>query len=74
MEFPEFFRLATEKNPFPYQVRLATAELLPELLDIPTGLGKTAATVLAWPWERGVFDCEDWVFESNLEYSNRAIN
>jgi CRISPR-associated endonuclease/helicase Cas3 len=52
MEFPEFFRRATSNDPFPYQVRLATAELLPELLDIPTGLGKTAAAVLAWLWRR----------------------
>ena len=59
IEFPEFFRRATGKGPFPYQVRLATAELLPQLLDIPTGLGKTAAAVLAWLWRRSRFAGEE---------------
>lgn len=39
-------------HPFPYQSRLAT-EPWPELINIPTGMGKTAAVVLAWLWKRG---------------------
>ena len=43
--------------PLPYQTRLATGDPLPSLLDVPTGLGKTAAAVLAWVWRRR-FACE----------------
>ena len=41
-DFAGFFTQAMgdERDPFPYQQRLAT-ESWPELLDIPTGLGKT---------------------------------
>ncbi len=57
--YREFFVTATgiEKGPYPYQERLAVGEEqrsfeLPELVDVPTGLGKTAAIVLAWLWRR----------------------
>jgi CRISPR-associated endonuclease/helicase Cas3 len=57
--YREFFRTATfdsnsqkGHDPYPFQVRLATGEKLPELIDIPTGLGKTDAVVLAWLWRR----------------------
>lgn len=50
--FSEFWLQATETDgPLPYQERLAFGEL-PSLLDVPTGLGKTAAAVLAWIWRR----------------------
>jgi len=55
VNYESFFRQAYgEKGikPFPYQRRLAE-ELWPEFLEIPTGLGKTAAVVLAWAWKRG---------------------
>ncbi|MGH7066599.1 MAG: DEAD/DEAH box helicase, partial [Acetobacteraceae bacterium] len=53
MRFEQFFSQATGKvaQPFPYQHRLATGPW-PELLRIPTGLGKTAAVVLAWIYKR----------------------
>ncbi|HEY4001494.1 MAG TPA: DEAD/DEAH box helicase, partial [Candidatus Xenobia bacterium] len=51
MDYQEFFQKATGRPPYPYQVRLAT-EPWPDLLDIPTGLGKTAAVTLAWLWKR----------------------
>lgn len=53
MNYPEFFQKVTGGNrrPFPYQDRLAT-EPWPELLDVPTGLGKTAAVVVAWLYKR----------------------
>ena len=53
--FTEFFQQATgveKADPYPYQMRLAEGEELPALLDIPTGLGKTLAVVLAWLWRR----------------------
>jgi len=50
--FESFFTQATRHKPFPYQTRMATSEALPQLIDIPTGAGKTAAVVLAWLWRR----------------------
>lgn len=56
MQFADFFSLATaHPAPFPYQTRLAT-EPWPDLLDVPTGLGKTAAVTLAWAYKRTVRD------------------
>ncbi|MBI4192433.1 MAG: CRISPR-associated helicase Cas3' [Betaproteobacteria bacterium] len=58
MTYDEFFRQATRSeaiprglSPLPYQRRLAEGSW-PDLLDIPTGLGKTAAVILAWVWKR----------------------
>jgi CRISPR-associated endonuclease/helicase Cas3 len=47
------WRLDTGCTPFPYQCRLSdTTTDLPELLQVPTGTGKTAAAVLSWLWRR----------------------
>lgn len=55
--FTTLFRQATGGNdPLPYQIRLAVAGPFPSLLDVPTGLGKTAAAVLAWVWRRRFAD------------------
>ncbi|MBA2591818.1 MAG: type I-U CRISPR-associated protein Csx17 [Pseudomonadota bacterium] len=53
MSFHEFFRKATGQQPYPYQQRLAVEDW-PDLVDVPTGLGKTAAVTLAWAWKRGL--------------------
>jgi CRISPR-associated endonuclease/helicase Cas3 len=50
--YDDFFAAATDRSPFPYQRRLASTRDWPVLLDIPTGLGKTAAVILAWLWRR----------------------
>jgi CRISPR-associated endonuclease/helicase Cas3 len=56
--YDDFFRAAFGRTdapglqPFGYQCRLAT-EPWPDLLEVPTGLGKTAAVTLAWLWKRG---------------------
>jgi len=54
MTFDEFFNQATnELSAYPYQNRLATDRLTAShLLNVPTGLGKTAAAILAWTWRR----------------------
>jgi CRISPR-associated endonuclease/helicase Cas3 len=53
MDFAEFFRRATNwEAPFHYQIDLATGTVLPDLIRVPTGAGKTAAVVLAWLWRR----------------------
>lgn len=55
--FGTFFKQAMGNGcePFPYQAKLAI-DPWPELLDIPTGLGKTAAVVLAWIFKRRAGD------------------
>jgi CRISPR-associated endonuclease/helicase Cas3 len=56
--FDRFWRCTMgeiDKPYFPYQLRLAT-EAWPDLLKVPTGLGKTAAAVLAWLYKR--FQCD----------------
>ena len=50
--FKALFKRATGHEPYSYQIRLATAGELPQLIDIPTGAGKTAAVVMAWVWRR----------------------
>ncbi len=52
-DYESFFHITTCYDPYPYQTRLAL-ERWPELLDVPTGLGKTAAVALAWAWKRGL--------------------
>ncbi|HET8701896.1 MAG TPA: DEAD/DEAH box helicase, partial [Nitrococcus sp.] len=48
MNFRELTSAATNGlSPYPYQARLAH-EPWPDVLEIPTGLGKTAAICLAW--------------------------
>ena len=68
MSFSDFFQAATEHAPYDYQRRLACGSrrngesetdwlghgttCRSRLINIPTGLGKTAAVVLAWLWNR----------------------
>ena len=53
-DFRKFFCDATGNpdGPFPFQERFATGENIPGLVNIPTGLGKTAMAVLGWLWRR----------------------
>ena len=50
--FDEWFKRATGNDPFPYQRRFATDGEIPQLVDVPTGLGKTAMAVSGWLWRR----------------------
>jgi CRISPR-associated endonuclease/helicase Cas3 len=53
--FDEWFARAMgggRRTPFAYQRELAEADRLPELLEVPTGTGKTAAAILGWLWRR----------------------
>ena len=55
-EFTALFRQAmgdAQLSPYPYQQRLAEGPW-PEVVNIPTGLGKTAAITLAWAYRRGI--------------------
>ena len=70
--FTDCFRAATGHQPYDYQRRLAygtsvngsaPAETFPcrsQLISIPTGLGKTAAVVMAWLWNRVALQRPDW--------------
>lgn len=49
MDFREFFEQATGHAPYPYQARIAE-QGLPDVLQAPTGAGKTEAVVLPWLW------------------------
>lgn len=46
--FEQWFKQATGHDPYPFQVRFACDPTLPELVDVPTGMGKTAMAVLGW--------------------------
>ncbi len=48
MNYRSFFKHVTGLDPYPYQERLGEGKSLPELISVPTGLGKTAAVVVAW--------------------------
>ncbi|HVV00650.1 MAG TPA: CRISPR-associated helicase Cas3' [Verrucomicrobiae bacterium] len=76
MDFGEFFKTATGGNsPYDYQCRLACGpearfdntitlqggtDCSSRLIKIPTGLGKTAAVVLAWLWNRAHLQKSEW--------------
>lgn len=52
MKFADFFSLATGgMQPYSYQERLALGSWY-DVLNVPTGMGKTAAVTLAWLWKR----------------------
>ncbi len=48
----DLFQKATGHAPYPYQERLANEADLPQVLGVPTGLGKTAAVALSWLYRR----------------------
>ena len=50
--FSRFFQRATDTTPYAYQRAFAEASTLPDLLEAPTGSGKTATAVLGWLWRR----------------------
>ena len=68
--FDRFFNGATASNgatghePFDYQRRLAGGDsgtaCRSQLINIPTGLGKTAGVVLAWLWNRAQLQKLEW--------------
>jgi len=52
MNYSEYFKQATGQEPYDYQTLLAESDTWPDLLEAPTGAGKTEAVVLAWLWRR----------------------
>jgi hypothetical protein len=51
-KFDECFMTAAECGPFLFQREFAEAPTLPQLVHVPTGLGKTAMAVIGWLWRR----------------------
>lgn len=51
-EFKELFFSVTGHIPYPFQTRLATERYLPDIIDVETGLGKTAAVIVGWLYRR----------------------
>ncbi len=51
MNYETFFQTVTKHAPYSYQKKIGSKPW-PDLLDIPTGLGKTAAVTVAWLWKR----------------------
>jgi CRISPR-associated endonuclease/helicase Cas3 len=59
MSFSDFFRNATKstselsgRSPYPYQIKYAENGEVPDLLNVPTGIGKTATAILGWLYRR----------------------
>jgi CRISPR-associated endonuclease/helicase Cas3 len=50
--FESWFEKATGNKLYPFQKRFACDSVLPQLVDVPTGMGKTAMAVLGWIWRR----------------------
>ncbi len=89
--FDEFFLRATGNLPYDYQRRLACGEpatrpasqwlaggtpCQSQLINIPTGLGKTAAVILAWLWNRLAARIADRKFSEcdNRDKANRVTS
>lgn len=58
--YSDYFKTATGHQPYAYQQRLAESDCESRLISIPTGLGKTAAVILAWLWNRAHLQSESW--------------
>ena len=51
MSYTEFFQKTTKNEPFLFQRRLGE-DPWPVLLEIPTGMGKTAGVIVAWLYKQ----------------------
>lgn len=52
--YSAFFSTAcgSDHQPYDYQSRLTESPCISRLINVPTGLGKTAAVILSWLWNR----------------------
>ena len=51
-DFGNFFKNATNFEPYDFQKKFANDDALPDIINIPTGLGKTECIILGWLWKR----------------------
>ena len=88
MNFTDFFHEAAGQKPYDYQCRLACGErdarteaawisdgsvCKSRLINIPTGLGKTAAVVLAWMWNRVLLPLNSQPSTLNSPWPRRLV-
>ncbi len=59
MNFNDFFRNATSRDPYRFQTRFATEPQPFDVIRAPTGSGKTATAVLGWLWRRRFHEDSD---------------
>ncbi|WP_158542587.1 type I-G CRISPR-associated helicase/endonuclease Cas3g [Lujinxingia litoralis] len=57
MGYVDFFQALTGAVPYPYQCALSEGGW-PDLVDVPTGLGKTAAIGVAWLYRRSLGEAD----------------
>jgi CRISPR-associated endonuclease/helicase Cas3 len=75
--FEQFFKAATGHPPYDYQQRLAGGGVgrscESQLINVPTGLGKTAAVVLAWLWNRPFRSLNSQLSTINQTWPRRLV-
>ncbi|MBN2723419.1 MAG: CRISPR-associated helicase Cas3' [Deltaproteobacteria bacterium] len=67
-DYSDFFKEVTGKDPFPWQKNLGDYDGFPDIINIPTGLGKTAAVITSWIYKRNFSD-----FETRIKTPRRLI-
>ncbi len=51
-DFNNFFKNATNFEPYDFQRKFACDIELPDIINIPTGLGKTECIIIGWLWRK----------------------
>ena len=52
INFNDFFKSATNFEPYDFQRKFACETELPDIINIPTGLGKTECVIIGWLWRK----------------------
>ena len=50
--FKDFFFKATNFEPYNYQTNFANNIELPDIVNVPTGMGKTECVIIGWLWKK----------------------
>lgn len=54
--YDDFFKKATNFEPYDFQKKFACSIELPDIINIPTGLGKTECIIIGWLWRKSSED------------------
>jgi CRISPR-associated endonuclease/helicase Cas3 len=52
LDFDYWFKRVLGYTAYPYQSQLASANRLPDVIQAPTGAGKTATAIMPWMWRK----------------------